>query len=198
MGRILRSRKINGLRKLHCDDYRRNKLENCFKDAKIPLKNKKRKQELPKYKFTNIQSIDLDDSIYDVESDLDEEECQLPPTVNVPKFLPSNTESDSIHSEEWQAFNTYAGAPNSNSEDQFVDLKKEWVSATRVKNYLLNDPILDWLELNYLKSSVDTSLPLPIQTALMNNKRKTLDENINPVTLLFEMGYKFEDEVINY
>jgi len=63
---------------------------------------------------------------------------------------------------------------------------KEWVSATKVHNYLLNDPILDWLEMYY--NEIDE---------LRNNKIDITKEK-KRLNILFEMGNKFEKEVYNY
>lgn len=52
-----------------------------------------------------------------------------------------------------------------------------WVSATSIKNYILNDPLLDWLNLYHKKDTC----------------RSNKEENI-----LFKMGNKFEDHVIAY
>jgi predicted RecB family nuclease len=52
-----------------------------------------------------------------------------------------------------------------------------WVSATSIKNYILNDPLLDWLYLYHRRNNQNNS----------NNR----EENI-----LFKMGNKFEDHVM--
>lgn len=52
--------------------------------------------------------------------------------------------------------------------------EKKYISATKIKNYMLDDPIIDWLELYYT-----------------HNKKET--ENSN---LLFEKGNDFEDKIL--
>jgi hypothetical protein len=58
------------------------------------------------------------------------------------------------------------------------DIKKynTWVSATKTKNYLIKDPILDWFDLN---------------------KKKT-NNNFNNKNILFEKGIQFERHVYDY
>ena len=68
----------------------------------------------------------------------------------------------------WSNFNTIT---NSN----------DWVSATKVKNYLLKDPVIDWLDLNN-KTQLNPSCTI----------------SSNHQNIFFEMGIKFENEVINY
>src|SRR5271170_5150143 len=58
-----------------------------------------------------------------------------------------------------------------------------WVSATKTKNYLLNDPILDWLAYHGKHSS-----------SLVSNSSNE-NQNLNR---LFEFGNRFETEVENY
>lgn len=94
----------------------------------------------------------------------------------------------------WSSFNKYIPAPGVKDAD--TDLRKEWVSGTKVKNHILNDPVLDWLELYYYRSSVNTELPAKVQTALINKKKQEIDGSKNTLSFLFEMGNKFEDEVV--
>jgi len=61
----------------------------------------------------------------------------------------------------WDEFNEYSNG--------------EWVSATSVKNYLMNDPIIDWLSLFRSKNGTHVGQ-----------------------NMLFEMGNKFEKNVVNY
>jgi hypothetical protein len=63
-----------------------------------------------------------------------------------------------------------------------------WISATAIKNYLLNDPILDWLDLYY----EDAVKKNPDKFAV-NRLLKQLDEEKNKLTVLFEKGNNFED-----
>lgn len=52
---------------------------------------------------------------------------------------------------------------------------EHWVSASRIKNHLLGDPVLDYYKLKY------------------SNSKSIPRENI-----LYKMGYKFEDNVVNF
>lgn len=64
----------------------------------------------------------------------------------------------------------------------------DWISATRVQNYLLKDPLLDWLELYYNKT-VETKYKMG---HIDVNKEKSR------LNILFEMGNKFEAEIYKY
>jgi hypothetical protein len=89
--------------------------------------------------------------------------------------------------------------PNNNNKKNKTDIniwtplnkpvKKEtdiWISGTSVKNYLLNDPILDWLELFYINR----------QTKQNKNKiiKQIKQEKAN-LDILFKSGIEFENEV---
>ena len=63
----------------------------------------------------------------------------------------------------------------------------EWISATKTRNYINQDPILDWLELygDELEIQRDTAAP-------------KYDVNLDFVQLLFRKGNEFEQTVVNY
>jgi hypothetical protein len=75
------------------------------------------------------------------------------------------------------------GWNNFNVFETSEGLENDWVSATSIKNYLLKDPLIDWLDLQY-KNNKSGSGVHQIQNNNMEN-------------ILFEMGNKFESEVIN-
>ena len=58
--------------------------------------------------------------------------------------------------------------------------EQNWISGTAVKNYLLNDPALDWLDLYYYPK------------AKLQRQNKNFNNNH-----LFSLGYKFEDKIYN-
>jgi hypothetical protein len=85
-------------------------------------------------------------------------------------------------------FNKLDRADNNVCEsDEIID-KNEWVSATSIKNYLLKDPCIDWLKMYYYKGVKveDKSSFFKIQKG--REKKK--------LNILYDMGNKFEDEVI--
>lgn len=81
----------------------------------------------------------------------------------------------------------------------------DYVSGTTIKNYLLKDPMLDWLDLYYLKNGLDKKVK--------SKKRKTITksshfpeitnivnvpEQSNFLNILFKNGNEFEDKIIKY
>jgi hypothetical protein len=94
----------------------------------------------------------------------------------------------------WSRFNEYQSVENCNENSQ-----KDYISATSIKNYLLDDPLLDWLQNFHSKfgfnqqpseqSSEPSSISNPIQSRLLTGESTQM-------SILFEMGHKFEDAVI--
>lgn len=56
-----------------------------------------------------------------------------------------------------------------------------WVSGTAIRNYLLGDPIIDWLELNYTK---------------LGYKQNEMDDKKTKLNVLFKQGTIFESAVL--
>ena len=66
----------------------------------------------------------------------------------------------------------------------------KWVSATSIKNYLLNDPLIDWLKIYYNKYKYNLSSELNIKRYELNSFDNEDNKNI-----LFDFGNKFEEKV---
>lgn len=67
----------------------------------------------------------------------------------------------------------------------------EWVSATKTRNYLLKDPLLDWIEYNYSPLLVkQPKLTKKVLSAVTRNKRNNFTE------FIMEQGNRFEDNII--
>ncbi|ARF09679.1 hypothetical protein Indivirus_2_58 [Indivirus ILV1] len=112
----------------------------------------------------------------------------------------NETESAKIS---WNDFNIYYPADGYNNMS--VEEKKEWISATNVKNYLLRDPLIDWFDLYYLEKGFNdipeeqrqiTPENMNLIITERNTKKKTFEVEKNKLNVLFEMGHKFEDYVI--
>ena len=81
-----------------------------------------------------------------------------------------------------------------NLEHNIVQYNKneidKWVSATSIKNYLINDPLIDWLKLYYKSKKYNLSSELSIK----RNELSSLDNQDN-YNILFDFGNKFEQKV---
>lgn len=83
-----------------------------------------------------------------------------------------------INDDIWDDFNYYRRIKGIR---EIID-DNEWVSATKIKNYLLNDPLLDWLDVNKKREY----------------REHKNEKNNGKLSILFEMGNRFEDQVIDY
>ena len=64
--------------------------------------------------------------------------------------------------------------------EKFPTIDNTWITSTKVRNYLLKDPILDWLDLygkekGYIK---ETSTNLSFSTFIMNQGKKFEKESM--------------------
>ena len=70
----------------------------------------------------------------------------------------------------------------------------DYISGTAIKNYLLKDPMLDWLDLYYLKNGISEK-----NTRTNIKKRKTsVERETHFLNILFKNGNEFEDKVMDY
>ncbi|GAH05646.1 unnamed protein product [marine sediment metagenome] len=98
----------------------------------------------------------------------------------------------------WDDFNNYQITNN------IIDNNKEWVSPSSIKNYLMKDPLLDWLKSYYVNLGYNdndrnaSSLPPFIQNKMSSARKSDLNTEQSKCSVLFEMGNKFEDEVCDY
>lgn len=70
-----------------------------------------------------------------------------------------------------------------------------YISGTEIKNYLLNDPVLDWFEQHYTTSGLNN------EKTTRNRKKRRYSEITKErenLSLLFEQGNSFEEKVSNF
>jgi hypothetical protein len=98
---------------------------------------------------------------------------------------------DSFNQDIWKELMKYQNVANDDSID--ID-SHDWIAASKTRNYLLKDPLADWLDLYFAKSGYNEDHSAkPIIKAIYNSNNKISEENI-----LFDMGNKFEQEIFNY
>ncbi len=83
-----------------------------------------------------------------------------------------------------------------NSKKKHNDL---FVSATKTKNYLMDDPFVDWLELYYVKYGLNTT-KITSALSLYNDEQqreKLCEENSGDLNILFDKGNAFEKYIFD-
>jgi len=114
----------------------------------------------------------------------------------------------------WDEFNIYRSinqSTNQSTNQQNIQTcdRKDYISGGAVKNYLLKDPILDWLELYYVKYGFNENINLDtninqVDPTIINllqttcERQRVTKKEDSHLSVLFEMGNKFEDEVMKY
>lgn len=74
---------------------------------------------------------------------------------------------------------------------------KSWVSATHIRNYIVKDPIIDWLEIHNNKFKEETKN----ETKNVNDSLSNMDDHNNTndfTSFIMQKGNEFEKELINY
>tara|TARA_S200000501_G_scaffold376225_1_gene430518 strand:+ start:719 stop:3025 length:2307 start_codon:yes stop_codon:yes gene_type:complete len=154
--------------------------------------SKKRKISQVLIEIDNEINFNLDD--YDIKLDNYEIESRKR-LISIDRGEYRRIDDNEIIIDSWDKFNTYSLIDNGTNNPQ-----KDWVSPSNIKNYLLWDPLLDWLHLYYLDKGFNDNE----QVCLNNNlnyklkKDKPIESESNSMQILCEMGNRFEYNVIKF
>jgi hypothetical protein len=101
----------------------------------------------------------------------------------------SETDSDNEQFT-WESFNKLIIPGNKKNID-------DWVSATKIKNFLLKDTVIDWFDLYYAQFGFNNGSDKIVRQA---KKPKIQNNNYEQKTqqLFFDMGNKFEAKIMDY
>ena len=89
----------------------------------------------------------------------------------------------------WKKMSKY----NKTEDIKKIKPEEEWVSGTAIRNYMLNDPIIDWLDKYYFELGLNDGTI--ITEEMKNNMKNIATEERNKMQILFTNGLLFEKAV---
>lgn len=125
-------------------------------------------------------------------------------------ILNSNKRNKSIKSTSGNSGNSGNSGKSGNSYDASKNLwngmlkyeritgireQDEWISGTSIRNYMLNDAIMDWLDRYYLNLGFNDGTT--ITTFMKDEMEKNIEQERNKMTVLFNNGLSFESAVFD-
>lgn len=148
---------------------------NIYCDSDVHIGNAKKKSKIDNESFNVFDACD---------------KLNCGDETSEDEFMCSNVDVDDVN-KSWNEFNKPSMIIENNKINN--DL---WISPSSIKNYMMKDPIIDWIKLknnnhkvnNYKKMKNENKLKLDITK---KNNNQMLD-------LLFKMGIEFENKVFSY
>ena len=103
----------------------------------------------------------------------------------LPKRKRIKTEKNNNDQHIWDKLNSYENQNQNKNKNKNYNDNDEWVSGTAIRNYMLNDPLIDWLDRYYDTLGFNDN----------NTIIKLVDKSSNNKSILFKNGLIFEDAV---
>jgi hypothetical protein len=165
---------------------------NIFNQKKFSKKKKRKISEVLISIDDNEISVNMED--YNIEIDTHEIESRKR-LISIDRGEYRTIDDNELIIDSWDKFNTYSLINNGNNNPQ-----KDWVSPSNIKNHLLWDPLLDWLNLYYLEKGFNDneSICLNNNLSYKRKKDKPIETESNSMQILCKMGNRFEYNVIKF
>ncbi len=134
---------------------------NNFRDDQ---RNKRRKISDESYVFVEMPELDNDDTTLSIFE-------ENPGRVRFDSVDDNyrNIDDNEVLIHNWDSFNVYHPVPGRNIGEANG---KDWVSPSNIKNYILWDPLIDWLKLHYLEKGLNNTEERNMKKSLTYKKSK--------------------------